>query len=362
MSRRVHLPLALDTAAMMPRVQAPWVDALLDGEPVPTEPGATCDACAMLPDPEAPAAVGGTWFNPATRCCTYLPELSNFLVGGALEAGGEGAATTRARIEAREGMSPLGLYQDDLFRSRYFGSPEEFGRAELLVCPHFSGGRCTIWAHREATCATWFCKHARGAVHKAFWNRLHQAMLRMERAMAVHCAVELGIPAEGLAVLLPLVGPDGRARSHDIVSPGDRDDVARFWGPWTGREEDFFRACATVAEGASWDEVLAVGGAELRALIPVARMALSRTREHGLPARATLGTFQVLGLAAASVKVQGYNHLDPLDMPRALFDVLHHFDGRATVDALADASEVAGQEVPPGAIRMLLDFGVLRPA
>ena len=59
------------------------------------------------------------------------------------------------------------------------------------------------------------------------------------------------------------------------------------------------------------------------------------------------------------MRVQGYSHLDPLDVPRVLFDQLHHFDGRPLDEALRAASAAAGEEVPAGAIGMLVDFGVL---
>ena len=45
-----------------------------------------------------------------------------------------------------------------------------------------------------------------------------------------------------------------------------------------------------------------------------------------------------------------------------LFDQLHHFDGGPLDGALRDASAAAGEEVPAGAVGMLLDFGVLRGA
>ena len=60
------------------------------------------------------------------------------------------------------------------------------------------------------------------------------------------------------------------------------------------------------------------------------------------------------------MRVQGYSHLDPLVLPRVLFDQLHHFDGRPTEEARADASAAAGEEVPIDALAMLVDFGVLR--
>jgi hypothetical protein len=363
-SERVHLPVCDDTAAMLPVMQARWVSELLAGDALPREPGATCDDCAMLPPPgETPT--GGHWFNPGTRCCTYLPELANFLVGGALEdvEHPDGISSVRARMAEGVAVTPMGLLQGEDFRSRYDGSAETFGRSESLLCPHYDDGRCTVWRHREATCATWFCKHTRGAVHKAFWNRLHQLLRTAERDLARHCAVELGVPVEGLAMMHPMYAMDGTLRTHDVVPtdrPTDPSLYGRLWGQWAGREEAYYRACYRIVEPLSWAEVMAASGSELRALAPVVRHALGVTRDESMPARVLLGGLNVVSLSAAHVRVQGYSFLDPLDLPRKLFDVLHHFDGRPLADAIATASAAAGEPVPEGAVRMLIDFGVLR--
>ncbi len=361
MTRR-HLPLADDTAAMLPPLHARWVDELLDGESLPREPEATCDACAMVPAEGAQPA-GSHWFNPATKCCTYLPELASFLVGAILDEGGDGARTVRARMAAGVAVTPMGLLQGEEFHARYDGSAETFGRSESLLCPHYDGGRCTVWRHREATCSTWFCKHARGAVHKALWNRLHQLLRSADRALARHCAVELGVAVEGLAMMHPMYAANGALRGHDVIPtdrPTDPSLYARMWGAWAGREEAYYRACARMVEGMSWGDALAAGGSELRALAAVVRHALTLARGEALPARVAFDAVHVVSMGPASVRVQGYSFLDPLDVPRELFAVLHHFDGRPVGDAIAAASEAAGEPVPEGAVRMLVDFGVLR--
>ena len=367
MTAKVRLPLiegAGDAPSSLPALQGRWLREMLDGAELPREENATCDDCAMLPPPGV-TPKGGHWFNPLTRCCTYVPELANFLVGAALSDEGltEGAASLRARRVGGANVSPLGLMQGAEFLSRYDASPEIFGRDHSLLCPHYEEGQCLVWPYRESTCATWFCKHTRGAVSKAFWNRFQQLMRAVERNLARHCAVELGVPPEGLALLLPMYTAQGGRPLHDVTPVVDALDASayeRLWGPWAGREEQFFIACARLVEPMRWSDVLNASGSEVRALAPIVRLALSRTSEEVTPSRVALGTMQVVGMTPEAVRVQGYSFLDPLDVPRALFDVLHCFDGRALDEAISAASEAAGEPVPVGAVRMLIDFGVLR--
>jgi len=354
---RRSLPLLRPADASLPPLQARWLGAVLDPPALPDETNATCDDCAMLADPSLPA--GALSFSPDTRCCTYLPSLANFLVGGALrDASPHGAASVRRRIAAGDGLSPLGLVADPAAVAATYTDGERFGRDPSLRCPHYEpvGGRCGVWAWREATCATWFCKHTRGERAKALWNRLQQLLAHLERAVAWHCALTLDVPAGSLARMAPLARPHGQARAD--VTARDAD----LWGRWTGDVEGYFLACAAMAEALSAAEVLALGGAEARALAATVRLAAAQLDDDALPARLALGRMAVVGLTARGVRLQGYSHLDPLEVPRVLFDQLHHFDGGPLDEALRDASAAAGEEVPAGAVGMLLDFGVLRGA
>src|SRR5262245_52393001 len=97
--------------AALPPLYAGWMDSLLGGA-IPAEGRATCSSCAMLPP--AGAAVEGSdhFFSPATKCCTYLPQLANFLVGRILgdqdpdPSAAAGRASVEARIDAGVGVTP----------------------------------------------------------------------------------------------------------------------------------------------------------------------------------------------------------------------------------------------------------------
>src|SRR5262245_36081364 len=95
-----------DALEGLPPLYQRWVRELLDG-PVPRETEATCDNCAMLV--EGGVAAG---FNTDTKCCTFLPELHNFLVGAILAdddpAFATGRASVRARVARRVAVTPLG--------------------------------------------------------------------------------------------------------------------------------------------------------------------------------------------------------------------------------------------------------------
>ena len=353
MTRRSLPLLQAVPESALPPLQARWLTAVLDDPSLPDEVHATCDDCAMI---DASAPPGAMVFSPDTRCCTFLPTLANFLVGGALrDAAPIAAASVRRRIADADGLSPLGLLADHAFVSSHHTDVARFGRDASLRCPHYEPveGRCGVWAWREATCATWFCKHTRGERSKALWNRLHQLLARLERAVAWHCALALDIPPEAIARLAPLDQPHGQPRADVLVS------ASTTWGRWAADFDGYFIACTAVAESLSPGDALALGGAEALALARTVRLAQAQLLDEVLPSRLVLGRAQVVGLTADAVRVQGYSHLDPLTVPRVLFDQLHHFDGRPTDAALAAATVAAGEEVPADAVAMLVDFGVL---
>ena len=72
----------------------------------------------MVVDPAASDVDQG--FNPNVKCCSYLPELWNFLVGGLLDdehADPAGRASIEARIDSGAGVTPLCLGQTPTYRA-----------------------------------------------------------------------------------------------------------------------------------------------------------------------------------------------------------------------------------------------------
>jgi hypothetical protein len=366
-------PSAGRTAALpspLPPLHAAWLDGLLPG-PIPFEKRASCDSCAMLPPSTAGVPQGDLFFSPVTKCCTYLPDLANFLVGRVLADddpdAASGRATVEARLDAGVGVDPFGMRQTRLYTNLYQNSPTAFGRAGSMRCPHYladEGGRCGVWRHRESTCSTWFCKHERGDVGRVFWRRMHELLRAAENAVAINCIMQVDLGDETMRALFP---PDARAGAQrggfsaaDLDETVDRAEYAALWGPWLGREREFYRRCAELVPH-DWAEVLRLGGAELALRGRLAVDAYAALRSTEIPARLGGRRLKVVYTSADSVQIESYSGFDPLTVPRRLVDTLHCFDGRPTEDAVAAVATEHGLRLLPGVVRKLVDFAVLIP-
>ncbi len=150
------------SAAVLQPLYAAWMDELLAG-PIPPETDATCEDCAMAPKEGEPPPSDGTFFDRNVKCCGYVPELPNFLVGRILADDNPdmatGQATTRQRIQARFAVTPLGLGQPPIYALLYQHSGAAFGQSRTMRCPHYveeKWGICSIWRHRNSVCVTYF--------------------------------------------------------------------------------------------------------------------------------------------------------------------------------------------------------------
>jgi hypothetical protein len=359
----------MTAAVALPPLYARWLDELLDG-PIPAETNATCADCAMLPDADGdPAPLQG--YNPETKCCTYLPELWNFLVGAILldddtGAAARGRATVEARIDRGLAVTPLGLGRTRPFDLLYrTGGVSTFGQSRQLRCPHYlhdEGGLCGVWRHREATCATWFCKHVRGAVGEDFWNHLHRMLQVAEHALAGWALLELGLDGDALSHIYQ---PYREERGPKLTGP-EVDGVANgaelraMWGQWRGRERELYEQCARLVESLAWADVRAIGGAQLEICARLVRDAHARLLSDAVPERPVVALVQITPRNRDRVRLATYSGLDALEVPAVVAKTLPYFDGRPTADVLADIRRTEGVTVSPSLVRKLADFGVLR--
>jgi hypothetical protein len=342
--------------AGLPVLPAGWLAALLDA-PIPEETEATCDRCVMV------STLPGIGFHPESKCCTYTPELHNFLVGAMLDEPGEGATTVRARLERKIAVSPLGLHRPRTHLVLYDdGGPAMFGRTRAMRCPHhLDDGRCGVWRHREATCTTWFCKFSRGQTGQRFWHALHRLLATVERNLAWWCLQELGFPAQSLEVLLrdreasQLKAQRLQASELDGLPPGG---YRAIWGDWVGREEALFRECARLVAALSWAEVLGHCGATARTAAAIVRLRHAELLSEALPERLVAGAFRVLGFSTDTCRIVAYSEHDPVDIPSALLEVLPCFDGRPIDEVITDLAS-RGIEIEPEYLARLVDVGVL---
>jgi len=351
--------------AGLPPLYATWLAELLAG-PVPDETEATCSDCVMC---GAGAEDGRDLrFRVDVKCCTYLPTIPNYLVGRALldddPAAAAGRDTVLARIQRGVAVTPLGLGSSLAHRLLYeAGKSDLFGRATALRCPHYlvdRGGQCGMWRHRNAVCATWFCKHVRGAVGQAFWRAVLHLLREVERSLACWAVLELGLEEATLGRLFPLPHSGG----PEPLRKGDVDgepppDYAALWGAWRGREVELYQACADRVGRLAWRDVAAICGPEVALRARLARDAHVALLDDQLPARARVAPLRVVETRRDAVRVQTYSEYDPIELPKVLYDLLGQFDGGDLDAALERIADEDGIELEPGLVRRLLDFAVL---
>ena len=351
----------------LPTLYADWIGGLLEVG-IPSEPLATCDDCAMCAKPGEPR--GPAAFNPAIKCCTYLPTLPNFRVGQVLNdrspAAESGRSTIIERIRRGMDVTPLGLGRPKPYDLLYKHAAPAFGRARALRCPHYidEGGRCGIWRYRNAVCATYFCKYERGAVGRRFWGVLRDLLHTIERTLSNWCVAELAL-SDGM--IARLLGPDpgdkkrGQLTAADLDGEAEQEDYASLWGEWQGREEELFADCARRVEPLGWADILAIGGPELRLQARLVKQAHGALLDRSLPPAVEVGRYTVISSQGDRCQLYAYSGMHPLEASRRLLEILPAFGGRPIPEALAAIEQSHGLRLPESLVRKLVDHEILVP-
>jgi len=354
------------SSAILPSLYAGWIEAWLGG-PIPAETEATCQACALLAKglPQADALTRR--IHPRTKCCGYYPSLANFLVGCILSEPNPTAAPARdvvaARVRARFMATPLALDAPPAYNLLYAKAPY-MGSALRFQCPYYVeellGGACGIWRHRQSVCLTWFCKHARGQVGLTFWKALERFLRQMEDALSMWCLTQLDVTDESLTHILP-----DRRRDKTVFTPQELDEVVdeeahrALWGPWAGREAEFYGECGRLVSALSAQEALEIGGVEAALRLRVARRAFAALLSTDLPRAVRPGKFRIQPLGDDQVQIVSYSEYAPLLLPAVVLNLLPYFEGRTVDEALQAIDEHEQTEVEPALVRKLLDFEIL---
>ena len=111
--------------------------------------------------------------------------------------------------------------------------------------------------------------------------------------------------------------------------------------------------------GLDGGQVLASCGPQVHALARAARALHSELLGAERPARLEFGSFEVVELGAEACRVVSYGANDPLELPRQLVDLLHHFDGRTTTEVLQTIEDETGVRLDTALVQRLVDFEIL---
>jgi Fe-S-cluster containining protein len=353
----------IKTSTSLPPLYSAWMDEVLGGQ-IPDERFSRCIPCAKCaPDGSLPTT-GSNAFHPDVKCCSYYPDLPNFLVGGIL---GDRTARARqvvqARVDAGFSIDPLGVHSIPVYDVLYGAGNGTFGRCEILRCPYFivDTGMCGIYRNRSSICATWYCKFVRGSVGSTFWAGVHDLLGEVEHLLARWCALELGMTEENLK----------EARSGGMIdSPGMFDLDGRIdpviyramWGAWMGKEARYFKECAQLVHGLSWSQILALGGFDLQSQVLRVQKQYEKLTHPILPDQLKLKGFFVDECKPTSSVLVTFSTYDPVEVPQPVMEVLHYFDGRPVAEVLGSIKEAKQIILDTSLLQTLVDFEVLEAA
>lgn len=375
--RRAGLPWPgytriMDWSSALPPLHAAWMAQVVEGE-ISGESRSGCDDCAMCDKGRAPGEGRGPaaeltlpgpsegFFADSTKCCTYLPELANFLVGAALlEPDSPGRRGVVERIGASSAVTPMGLGKTLEFKAAY--QPEAFGRQTDLRCPHYlpgDGGKCGVWLHRNAICATYFCHFDRGAVGKRFWAATNRFLKTVERGLARWCLQQLEPGPVALARLVN--APDDAL--EQAISEGDPAALQALWGPWWGKPSEYFEACARLVGDLTAAQALALSGPQAELAGKLVAEAHAQRLSGEIPDPLVRAQVKAAGQVGDRIRLEAYSPLDPVELPLALWEALACFDGRRTnAQALSAVSSERGVAISADLLRRLFEVGLLERA
>lgn len=300
---------------ILPPVYGDVLPEMFDREAI-EETRATCGDCAMIGDEGDRANVR---FVASTKCCTFQPQLPNYLVGALLEDASaeleEGRRRMRAHIATRTRITPRWVAPSRRYRAIYRAARfEAFGRSEALRCAYYDDGDCTIWRYRESYCSTFFCKHDAGEDGRQFWRQLRRYLDEVEKALARHLVKKVAPELEEPKTLMTLEELERR--------PPHPDDYRRWWGDWEGREEELYRACAQALQDVTRSDLEELVSVDAKRRLPLVEQA--HDRAGSLEAPEELRAADDVWVAPIGntddVRVTGYSEYDPLVMPAATLE------------------------------------------
>jgi len=343
----------------LPALYQRWVTELLPAG-IPRERNASCLDCAMCTHHAARLDSGMGYYNRATKCCTYFPDLPNFLVGRAAANDNPGGAALRSIIEDERdvrGTATMRAVQPNAKWATVYAHHHKdgFGRDPEMLCPYAiekdseTGPLCGIWQERNSVCSTWFCKHERGITGTRFWRTVQGFFSSLEWGLSWWAIGEVLEHPEAVISV-------GQPKVNDLNRITLKRDA---WAHWPGSRMDFYRACADRVDALSALDAIAVTGMDARLFHLELVTRFDELRADGVPERLRTAPYNILSQDERRGTLQALTCTEPLQAPALLLPLLRYFDGRPTADVLEAIREDTRIRLDSGLVRRLYDFGIL---
>ncbi len=203
----------------------------------PSEKRATCNKCYKV-------ELGD--FDPRCQCCTYFPQIPNFMLGLALKD-----AQSRPHVEALI-ASGYALPRGMIITPARFKvtleaySRDLFGREPRIRCPFIQqgSGECAIYPYRNSICSMFFCANDHGLQGEAYWTKVQQVVGHVESVLAIWVLEQLGVQHDEYIAKLDSLASRIPSCSETDTSGWSLEVQQLLWGDQLGHEKEFFLKCA----------------------------------------------------------------------------------------------------------------------
>ncbi|MBN2715036.1 MAG: hypothetical protein JXX14_04220 [Deltaproteobacteria bacterium] len=184
-------------------------------------------------------------YRPDTKCCSYFPQIPNYMLGLALKD--PGCRPLVERVIAEGHALPEGTTQSlgalQIATAEYLAN--RFGKSQRLRCPFLNAvGECGIYAFRGVVCGSFFCSNDHGDAGDRFWEDFQNVLRQIEVILSQRAMTAAGIDSATYHAQLDAMA-DRIDEMYDPATGGTQKWKRKLlFGEFFENEAAFFEACA----------------------------------------------------------------------------------------------------------------------
>lgn len=240
------------------------------------ETKATCDNCLRARDKRFPYS-----YEANLKCCTFVPFIPNFAVGGILAQKLDGHKVIEKMIEESRFALPLGIFPDFDYQYRFINKKQhDFGNRKDLLCHYYDTekNRCSIWEFRGVVCTTFFCRSDYGKSGQNLWTEMKEYLSYVEMALAEDCLVMKDFSPRDISDQLVFLNKREFSKAEKTLKSIPANDLKPFWNGYKDVQE-FYLSCYELVQKQtrkSFREILGEQGLNLEKRVIESYLCLSK--------------------------------------------------------------------------------------
>lgn len=228
-----------------------------------SETKATCDNCLRARDKRFSYS-----YEADLKCCTFVPFIPNFAVGGILAKKLDGHKVIEQMISNQRFALPLGIFPDFDYQYRFNTKKQkDFGNRKDLLCHYYDQekNRCGIWEFRGVVCTTFFCRSDYGRLGQNLWTEMKDYLSYIEMALAEDCLVMKDFSPRDISDQLVFLNKKDFTKSEKTMTSLTSAELKTLWNGYKDMNE-FYVSCYHMAEKqnrTSFKEIIGEQGLKL---------------------------------------------------------------------------------------------------